>query len=154
MYANVIFMSTVHWGFFSVSDPEFDVQEDTIGFKFPKWNVIIVNSTLTITETSLKCIFSRVSAHSGSGVGQHVRLHPSVHPDGRAPGPERRPRRRRLLQSPSPDLHCRGDSGHHLTRNHQFHRGAAGARLQHFRGERKRLSGVALLFVLRWTRSH
>lgn len=32
MYANVIYMATVHWGFLSLSDPEFDVQEDMFGF--------------------------------------------------------------------------------------------------------------------------
>lgn len=78
---------------------------------------------------------SRLPAHARPGLGQHVWLHSSVHSDGRAPGPEWRTRRGRVLQGPSPTLCCSGDSGHHVSWDHQLYWGSGGRCLQHLRGE-------------------
>lgn len=78
---------------------------------------------------------SRLPAHTRPGLGQHVRLHSSVHSDGRAPGPEWRTRRGRVLQGPSPALCCCRDPGHHVSWDHQLHWGSGGGCLQHLWGE-------------------
>ena len=100
------------------------------------------------TSSPMDISLPRLPAHAWPSLGQHVRLHSSVHSDGRAPGPERGSRRRRVLQSPSPALHCRGDPGHHITWDHKLHWGADRRYLQHFRGEKNQqqmhLSGVCL----------
>ena len=76
----------------------------------------------------------RLPPHPGARLGQHVRLHPGLHPDGWVPGAERRPGGGRVLQGAAAHQPGPGAAGHLLARDHLLHRGAGGGRAQHLRG--------------------
>lgn len=86
-------------------------------------------------RNDLNSLFLRLSSHTWTCLGQHVRLHPYLHPDGRIPGVERRPRGGSVLQGPSAHQSGCGDTWPLLTWNYQLHRGAGGGSTQHVRGE-------------------
>lgn len=86
-------------------------------------------------RNDLNSLFLRLSSHTWTCLGQHVRLHPYLHPDGWIPGVERRPRGGSVLQGPSAHQSGCGDTWPLLTWNYQLHRGAGGGSTQHIRGE-------------------
>lgn len=89
--------------------------------------------------TSSHSSFLRLPPHPGPSLGEHVRLHSNLHPDGRVPGVKRRARWRRVFQGPlAHQPGCR-DPRPLLAWHYQLHGGAGGGSAQHLRGGSLRL---------------
>lgn len=89
----------------------------------------------TVVSVFFFCFFLRLSSHTRTRLGQHVRLHSHLHPDGRVPGVERRTRGGSVIQGSSAHQPGCGDTWPLITWNYQLHRGAGGGSTQHIRGE-------------------
>lgn len=100
----------------------------TTGNKFFHWGWLS-------DRNDLHSFFLRLSSHTWTCLGEHVRLHSYLHPYGWVPGAERRPRGGSVLQGPSAHQFGCGDTRPLFTWNYQLHGGAGWGSTQHIRGE-------------------